>query len=162
MPEAVTALISIGSNVGDRRANILTGCSLLSASTGLSGLVLSGIIETRAVGRPQPDFLNAAARFDCTLSPFGLLELCMRTERALGRVRDPNDPHGPRELDLDIVLFGSVVLNAPGLVIPHPEFRRRRFVLLPAAEIAAELTDPVTGRTIGTLLKELENAEGRA
>ena len=102
---------------------------------------------------PQPLFLNAAAVGETSLSARELLDLLLATELAFGRARPY--PGAPRTLDLDLVLYAGAVLDEPGLIVPHPRFRERRFVLEPLAEVAAGWTDPVTGRTVEELLRSL-------
>jgi 2-amino-4-hydroxy-6-hydroxymethyldihydropteridine diphosphokinase len=101
----------------------------------------------------QPRFLNAAAVGECALPPRDLLESLLTVERTFGRER----PYAgaPRTLDLDLILYGDAIINEPGLVVPHPRFRERRFVLAPLAELAAEWVDPVTRLTVATLLDQL-------
>jgi 2-amino-4-hydroxy-6-hydroxymethyldihydropteridine diphosphokinase len=103
-----------------------------------------------AVPGPQPFFLNAAAVGVTTGSPRALLDMLLAVERERGRERP--HPGAARTLDLDLILFADVVLEEPGLVVPHPRFRERSFVLEPLAEVAADLVDPVTGLTVGQLL----------
>jgi 2-amino-4-hydroxy-6-hydroxymethyldihydropteridine diphosphokinase len=98
-------------------------------------------------------FLNAAAVGDTSLSARELLDLLLATEHALGRERP--FPGAARTLDLDLILYGQAVLDEPGLIVPHPRFRERRFVLEPLSEVAAGWTDPLTGRTVEELLRRL-------
>ena len=98
-------------------------------------------------------FLNAAATGESELSARAALDALLVVEQQLGRER----PYigAPRTIDLDLILYGDSVINEPGLMVPHPRFRERRFVLQPLAEIAADWIDPVTGKTIGELLDVL-------
>jgi 2-amino-4-hydroxy-6-hydroxymethyldihydropteridine diphosphokinase len=98
----------------------------------------------------QPPFLNAAAAGETTLAARALLDALLAVERERGRERP--HPNAARTLDLDLVLFGDGVIDEPGLVVPHPRFRERRFVLEPLAEVAPRMVDPVTGETIAELL----------
>ena len=149
MPQVPTTVaIALGSNLGDRDAHLRFAVSRLSAL--VSGLRVSRWYETDPVGvGPQPRFLNGAVVGDTIRSPRELLDELLAIERARGRERP--FPGAARSLDLDLVLFGDVTLNEPGLELPHPRFRDRRFVLEPLAEIAPDLRDPVTGRTVGEL-----------
>jgi len=142
--------IALGSNLGDREANLRNAASALSEH--VQGLRLSSFIETAPVGvGPQPNFLNAAAVGHTSLSPRELLNLLLATEQQFGRERPY--PGAPRTLDLDLILHDAAVLDEPGLVVPHPRFRDRLFVLLPLVEIAADWRDPVTGRTVEELVR---------
>jgi 2-amino-4-hydroxy-6-hydroxymethyldihydropteridine diphosphokinase len=149
--ERVAAAIALGSNLGDRRAHLDYAVRRLSEF--LRDLRVSSYIDTEPVGMPPaaPPFLNAAAVGETTLSPRALLDALLDIERARGRERP--FVNAPRTLDLDLVLFGDAVVEEPGLTVPHPRFRGRRFVLEPLAEIAPGLVDPVSGRSIADLLK---------
>jgi len=141
--------IALGSNVGDRRAHLDFGVGRLRRL--LTDLAVSHYYETEPVGivGPQTLFFNAAAVGQTTLTARQLLDALMTIERERGRERP--HPNAPRTLDLDLILFGNLVIDEPGLVVPHPRFRERRFVLQPLAEIAPDLRDPVTGQSISVL-----------
>ena len=123
----------------------------------LADIRVSPFIETAPVGvAPQPNFLNGAVVGTCRLAPAALLGALLRIERSRGRERPY--PGAARTLDLDLVLMGEMVVSRPDLTVPHPRFRRRRFVLEPLAAIAPDLRDPVTGRTVRELLADLDPA----
>ena len=142
--------IALGSNVGDRRAHLDYAVSKLRVL--LTNLIVSPYYETVPVGvlGPQAMFLNAAAVGETTMTARHLLEAMLAIERERGRERPYLN--APRTLDLDLILLGNVVLQEQGLVVPHPRFRERRFVLEPLAAVAPELRDPVSGKTVGELL----------
>jgi len=150
-----TAYLALGSNLGDRRANLEAALAALRANTAVRVLAVSGFIETEPVGGPpgQGAYLNGAAAVETDLEPHALLTECKRIEKSLGRREGPR--WGPRIVDLDILFYGAIVLDAPDLTLPHPRLRERRFVLEPLAEIAPDLVDPVTGLTVGELLARL-------
>ena len=102
---------------------------------------------------PQPVYLNAAAVGETPLPARALLDALLAIEGARGRARP--HPNAPRTLDLDLILVGETVLDEPGLILPHPRFRERRFVLEPLAQIAPDLRDPVSGKTVGELFAAL-------
>ena len=145
--------VALGSNVGDRRAHLDYAVSTLRIVLG--NLTVSRYYDTVPVGvsGPQPLFLNAAAVGESTMSARALIEALLATEQERGRERPY--ANAPRTLDLDLILFGDAVLDEPGLTVPHPRFRERRFVLEPLAEIAPTLVDPVSRRTIADLLLDL-------
>jgi len=145
----VRCAVALGSNLGDRRAHLDFAVARLQPL--LRGLRVSRYHETMPVGAPEPQplYLNAAVVGETALTARELLEAVLAIEQARGRARPY--ANAPRTLDLDVVLFGDRVIDEPGLVVPHPRFRERRFVLDPLAEIAPELVDPVTGRTIAEL-----------
>jgi len=146
----VIAAVALGSNLGDRRAHLDFAVSRLS--TLLRSLVVSRYRETTPVGAtgPQRLYLNAAAVGDTLLPARALLDALLGIERERGRERP--FPNAPRTLDLDLILWGGEVLDEPDLVVPHPRFRERQFVLEPLAEVAPELVDPVSGLTVRELL----------
>jgi 2-amino-4-hydroxy-6-hydroxymethyldihydropteridine diphosphokinase len=149
---ATTVAVALGSNVGDRLAHLEFAVDRLRAH--LAGVTVSPFIETEPVGvGPQGPFLNGALVGQYVGTPRDLLDTLLGIEGDRGRVR----PYAgaPRTLDLDLILFGAAVLDEPGLTVPHPRFRDRRFVLEPLAAIAPGLVDPVSGRTIAQLLGAL-------
>lgn len=145
--------IALGSNVGDRRGHLDYAVSTLRAL--LTNLQVSRYYDTVPVGvsGPKAMFLNAAAVGETTLTARELLDALLVIERERGRERPY--VNAPRTLDLDLILLGDVVLQEPGLVVPHPRFRERRFVLEPLATIAPTIIDPVTGRSMADLLEAL-------
>lgn len=146
--------VALGSNLGDRRAHLDFAVSRLESL--FANLRVSRYRETDPVGVPdnQPLFLNAAAVGATAMNARDLLESLLAIERERGRERP--FPGAARTLDLDLVLAGDVVMNEPDLVVPHPRFRERLFVLEPLAEIAPKLVDPVTGRSVGELYANLK------
>jgi 2-amino-4-hydroxy-6-hydroxymethyldihydropteridine diphosphokinase len=142
--------IALGSNLGDRLAHLQYAISRLREL--LTALEVSRVIETAPFGvdGDQPPFLNAVAVGEASESPGDLLRELLVIEQERGRQRP--FPKAARTLDLDLVLFGDRIVDEPDLVVPHPRFRERRFVLEPLAEIAPEMRDPVTGRTVRELL----------
>lgn len=148
----VRAAIALGSNLGDRRAALAGAAARLAMR--LHALAVSEFIETapEAAG-PQPAFLNAAAVGGWSGDARTLLDLLLAIEQDAGRERPY--PGAPRTLDLDLILFGSAIIDEPGLIVPHPRFRERRFVLDPLSRIAPDIVDPVTGLTAAALWRSL-------
>ncbi len=149
------AAIALGSNLGDRRGNLDWAVRALTRV--LSGVRASRVIETAPEGVPdvQPPYLNAAVVGDCALPASELMARLLGLEQERGRER--KGLRSARTLDLDLILFGDEIVEAPGVVVPHPRYRERRFVLEPLAEIAPEMRDPVTGRTIAETLAALRD-----
>jgi len=134
------AYVGVGSNLGDREATIR------AAIAALPGVVaVSTLRETEPVGVvDQPAFLNGAVVLETALPPRELLELLLAVERDLGRER--RERWGPRSIDLDLLVYGDVSVDEPGLTVPHPRLHERRFALEPLAELDPELELPGRGR----------------
>jgi len=141
-----TVYLALGSNLGDRRANLASALERL-ATADLRIVRVSSIYETapRDV-LDQPWFLNQVAEVETSLFPRQLLARTQKIERELGRKRA--QPKGPRVIDVDILLFGDAIINTPDLEVPHPRMLDRRFVLEPLAELAPDLRHPATGRSM--------------
>lgn len=149
-------LLAAGSRDGDRLAH-MAGAVRALAARGVAAARLSSLYETEPVGlagdRP---LLNGVMEVSPAPPPRELLRLCLEVEAGLGRRRShssPGEPDpGPRPLDLDVLIYGALVLDEPGLVIPHPRMHLRRFVLVPLAEIAGAARHPVLETDMSTLL----------
>jgi 2-amino-4-hydroxy-6-hydroxymethyldihydropteridine diphosphokinase len=134
--------LSLGSNVGDRRAALEAAVATLPRH-GVDVLASSSVYETEPVGEvlDQRDFLNACVRVETALEPEALLDVCKAVERELGR--EPGGVrHGPRPIDVDVLLLGDTAHRSERLVLPHPEVTSRRFVLVPLLELDPELRLP--------------------
>jgi 2-amino-4-hydroxy-6-hydroxymethyldihydropteridine diphosphokinase len=156
-PTQQVACVALGSNLGDREATLRAAMTALGELPQTELLAASRLYETEPVGPPgQNKYLNAAARLATGLHAAALLDELLALERRFGRAR--RERWGPRTLDLDIILFGDETIDTERLTVPHPHFRERLFVLTPLAEVAASLIDPLTDKTVGQLLEELEAA----
>ena len=139
------AYVGLGANLGDRELTLLAAVAALGAEPEIEVVAVSTLRETKPVGvGDQPRFLNGAVALETTLSASDLLELLLAVEQRFGRVRMPGE-HGPRTLDLDLLLYGDSVIDEPGLTVPHPRLHERRFVLEPLAELAPGLIVPGHG-----------------
>lgn len=148
-------LLGLGSNLGDRDANIAAVLDRLEVDGALRVVALSTIRTTAPVGGPpQADYRNAAALADTELPPRALLAALKSAEEYVGR-RKGGERWGPREIDVDLLLYGDQVIAEPDLTVPHPRMAARRFVLEPAAEIAPAMRHPVQRRTMRELLEAL-------
>ncbi|MGF1924673.1 MAG: 2-amino-4-hydroxy-6-hydroxymethyldihydropteridine diphosphokinase [Bacteroidia bacterium] len=154
--DRTTAYLLLGSNLGDREKMIADAITFINARVG-DVLHLSGLYETAAWGNTdQPSFLNLVLAVETVLSPNKLLEAVLKIEADLGRVR--HDKWGARLIDIDIIFYGEEVISQPPqLQIPHPEMQRRRFVLLPLAEIASTFVHPIFKKTVANLLEDLSD-----
>lgn len=151
--------LGLGSNVGDRAANLRRAVEALPAA-GVAVLACSSLYDTDPVGEvlDQPSFLNAVIRVDTDLEPLALLDAVKRTEAELGR--EPGGVrHGPRAIDIDLLLLGDIELDAGRLQLPHAQVLTRRFVLIPALELDPQLTVP-DGRRLADALAALPLQEG--
>jgi len=155
----VRAYVGLGSNLGDRAAYLLLGLSALSRLPETRLLRLSPVYETDPVGPPQPPYLNMVAELETELSPKGLLAEMLRIEKALGRER--RERWGPRTLDLDLLLYGDLVLEEAGLSVPHPRLHERAFVLVPLLDLLPEGRHPLWGQSFAELLASLDASSVR-
>jgi len=152
--EPRTIAVAFGSNVGDRESLIRAAAARVAQV--LSGFQLSPIIETAAEGdgtAADPPFLNAVGVGQSAFSAQDLISTFLEIELSLGRAR--SRPNAPRTIDVDLILAGEDVIDQPGVQVPHPRFRGRRFVLEPLAAIAPDLRDPVSGATAAELWERL-------
>jgi 2-amino-4-hydroxy-6-hydroxymethyldihydropteridine diphosphokinase len=151
----VKTYIGLGSNLGEREAQIRLALDDLARLPGCRLLRASSLYDSEPVGDvEQPNFLNAVAELETELSPRQLLWNLLLIERRLGRTRTRR--WGPRTIDLDLLLYGPLVVEEPDLQIPHPELTRRSFVLVPLVELDPLLVHPVTGETLITHLTSLK------
>jgi 2-amino-4-hydroxy-6-hydroxymethyldihydropteridine diphosphokinase len=148
--------IAMGSNLGDREANLAAALEALRATQGVEVVAVSPLYETDPVGPPpQGAYLNGAVELATSLTPAALLERLLAIEASRGRTRGP-DRNAPRTLDLDLLLYGDRKLTGPGLVVPHPRIERP-FVREPLSALAPHLFHPVIGETVGELARRVRD-----
>lgn len=139
------AFIGLGANLGDRERTLRAAVVAVGAEDGVDVVAVSTLRETDPVGvGDQPRFLNGAAELETTLAARELLDRLLAVEQRFGRVRVPGE-HGPRTLDLDLLLYGDAEIAEPGLTVPHPHLHERRFVLEPLADLSPGLVVPGRG-----------------
>ena len=151
------AFIGLGSNLGEREAMIRMALDDLARLPETRLVRASSLYDTEPVGEvEQPNFLNAVAQIDTELTPRQLLWNLLLIEKRLGRVRT-QQCWGPRTIDLDLLLYGSVIIDEPDLKVPHAELTRRSFVLVPLVELDPLLIHPATGETLLNHLSRLDD-----
>ncbi len=152
-------VLGMGSNAGDREAYLTRAVELLCHEALVSPVAVSSIYETPPldVQGYQGDFLNQVVVISTSLSPTRLLALCQEIEAILGRPRD-HTAGASRTIDIDLISYGSLIYNNGDLVLPHPGYARRRFVLVPLAEVLPDFKDPLTGHSIRQLLEDCPDA----
>lgn len=152
----ITAYIGVGSNMGDREKNLNRAVEMLDMAHGVEVTAVSSYINTAPVGyTEQADFLNAAVEVKTTLSAQELLEVCRGIEGELKRERVIR--WGPRTIDLDILLYGELVLSEEHLILPHPRMHEREFVLRPLSEIAPQAFHPVLQQRVSEIYQALQS-----
>jgi 2-amino-4-hydroxy-6-hydroxymethyldihydropteridine diphosphokinase len=148
-------VVGLGSNLGDREATLRSAIEGMRGFPDTEVVAVSSFIETAPVGGPpQGVFMNAAARLSTSFSPRQLLDALLGLELAHGRVR--RERWGPRTLDLDVLWIRDVRVHEPGLSVPHPELKNRRFALGPLVEIAPDAVDPESGERYAAVLAALD------
>ncbi len=159
-PPAERVFVGLGSNEGPREAALIRALAGLERLPGVRLVAASPVYETEPVGEGVGGpFLNAVAELVVRLTPAELLEALLRLEEEAGRVRRGRRP-GPRPLDLDLLLFGSRCVEAPGLCLPHPRLHERAFVLRPLLDLDPDLVHPRLGEPLRTLLEQAVDREG--
>lgn len=145
--------IGVGSNEGDRLARISTAVQELDRTPGVRLVQVAPLLETEPVGGPpQGSYLNTVLELDTRLTPHELLAALQGIERRLGRT--PSTVRwAPRPIDLDLLLYDDLVLEEPGLRVPHPRMHERRFVLQPLCQLAPDLVHPVLRQPVAALLE---------
>jgi 2-amino-4-hydroxy-6-hydroxymethyldihydropteridine diphosphokinase len=143
-PPWTVAAVALGSNLADPEVQVRRAFEELAAIPDTRLVARSRLYRTRAVGPPQPDYVNAVALLETRLGAGGLFDRLLGIEAAHGRVR--GERWGPRTLDLDLLVYGDLVIDTPRLTVPHPHLALRPFVLVPLAEVAPDLEVPGVGR----------------
>jgi 2-amino-4-hydroxy-6-hydroxymethyldihydropteridine diphosphokinase len=153
---AVDAWVALGSNLGDRAAHLAAAIAALRAHPEIRVTALSAVYETDPVGPPpQGPYLNAVVRLRTTLAPQALLACLLEIEAGEGRQR--GERWSARSLDLDLLFYGALVIDEPGLRVPHPHLHERAFVLEPLCDVAPRLVHPVLGETVEDLARRMRD-----
>jgi 2-amino-4-hydroxy-6-hydroxymethyldihydropteridine diphosphokinase len=152
--KSARSAIALGSNMGDPQVILAAALETLAQTPGIILEGKSSLYQTKAIGPPQPDYLNGCAILRVAMLPQALLATLLTIENKFGRVRQEH--WGPRTLDLDLLLYDDLILNEPNLQIPHPRMHKRAFVLVPLAEIAPTWIEPVSEQTIQNMLPEVD------
>lgn len=152
----MSVFLGLGSNIGNREENINSAIKKLSKEIKI--INISKFIETEPYGYTnQPKFINCAIEGETNLTPYELLDFCLNIEKEMGRIREIR--WGPRNIDIDILFYGNLIINSNILTIPHPEIEKRLFVLEPLNEIAPDFIHPILKKTIRNLYNELLSKE---
>ena len=152
------AYVGVGSNLGDRWANLALAASMLRRAERVAVLRASRVYDTAPVGPPQPRYLNAVLELETELPSRALHAVLRMAENAAGR-RRTGERWGPRTLDLDLLLYGDEIIVRRTLRVPHPELTLRRFVLAPLAELCPDRIVPGTARTVSDFLARAPHDE---
>ena len=153
------AHIGIGSNLGDRRANTVEAIEKVGQLPGTRVVRASSLYESEPLGDAKTWFVNSVIEIESDLSAEALLKKLQAIEEAMGRKRVKGKRWGSRIIDLDILLFDQDVIDKRTLKIPHPEMHKRRFVLLPLAELAPQVIHPQLGQSVSTLLATVKDSK---
>lgn len=156
MLKPIMSAIALGSNLGDSRSTLESALKILDRTAGIQLKKRSMWYKTAPVGPSQPDYLNGCALLEVQLTPQELLTVLLNIERQFGRIRQ--ERWGPRTLDLDLLLFGDLILETAELQIPHPRMNERAFVLVPLTEIAPDWIEPVSGEAIAQLVEKVDRS----
>jgi 2-amino-4-hydroxy-6-hydroxymethyldihydropteridine diphosphokinase len=152
--------LSLGSNIGDRIGYLQQALTQLTSNKALKLLSASSFYETEPVGDGDQEwFVNVAVAIETDLTPEALMTYCLSVEDHLGRQRDPKRPLGPRTVDIDILFYGSLVLQSDNVTLPHPRVHERAFVLVPLLEVNPRLLHPVFNKTVEQLHQDMDCPE---
>lgn len=158
-PSQQAVHIGLGTNLGEREANLARAAAALAATPGIDVERCSHVFDSAPVGPPQPRYLNAVIEVHTTLQPVALLQKLKALEKSLGRT--PGERFGPRPIDLDILLWGELIVAEPALQVPHLSLHQRAFALAPLCELAPRARHPVLNRSIQELLATLDEQDVR-